>query len=344
MVKQVLVVKLGTAIISNKEGNIDKAIIRKVAAEIAKLSTKFNVVLVSSGAVGSGRKFFPNYKGTLSERKAAAAVGNPILIQRYQQYFELYGITVAQALCERMHFSNRPQFLQLKETFATFWDNKILPVVNENDLISNVEIKFSDNDELATLIAIGFDATAMILCTSTGGLLNANGQLIPHIEKVDAGIMQFVDESKSGPGLGGMLSKLTFTRLATTLGIPVCICGLNGKSPLQDALKGENGSFFEASNSNLRARQKWLLSGSVTLGSFTVDKGASKALAARKSLLTVGIQSIDGKFIAGEVVQLKNEEGLLLGVAKTKMDAAALQLQLKKKNVVAAHADDIVLF
>lgn len=106
------------------------------------------------------------------ERKAAAAVGNPILIQLYHKYFQQHSINVAQALCERVHFSNRTQFLQLKQTFATFWDNNIVPIVNENDLVSNVEIKFSDNDELATLIAIGFDASHLILCTSTGGVLD----------------------------------------------------------------------------------------------------------------------------------------------------------------------------
>ncbi|WP_315822359.1 hypothetical protein [Paraflavitalea speifideaquila] len=192
---KVLVVKLGTAVISNQEGNIDTHIIKKVADEIAVLSRQYRLVLVSSGAVGSGKKFLQDYKGSLSERKAAAAVGNPILIQLYAQYFKPHGITVAQALCERVHFSNRKQFLQLKETFTTFWQNGIVPVVNENDLVSNVEIKFSDNDELATLIAIGFDASALVLCTSAGGLLDDQKQVIPRIEKV-ASVMKYVSTEK----------------------------------------------------------------------------------------------------------------------------------------------------
>ncbi|GAO43208.1 glutamate 5-kinase [Flavihumibacter petaseus] len=344
MSKKVLVIKLGTAIISNKEGNIEKNIIRKIAAEIASLSKQYNVILVSSGAVGSGKKFLHNYKGTLSERKAAAAIGNPILIQQYRHYFQPFGITVAQALCERVHFSNRSQFLQLKETFETFWANQAIPVVNENDLVSNVEIKFSDNDELATLIAIGFDAAAMILCTSAGGLLDDQKKVIPRVKKIDASLQRFVDHTTSGVGLGGMLSKLTFTRLAVSLGITVIICGLSGSEPLSNALGGTNGTYFEPSSSTLRSRQKWLASGSVTLGTITVDKGAAKALQNRKSLLTVGIREVDGKFIAGEVVQLKDEDRTLLGVAKSKLDATLLREQLTHKNVVAAHADDIVLF
>lgn len=344
MSRKVLVVKLGTAVITNKEGNIDTAVIKKIAEEVAALSSAYHVVLVSSGAVGSGKKFLKDYKGTLSERKAAAAVGNPILIQLYHQHFQRHGITVAQALCERMHFSNRKQFLQLKQTFSTFWENNILPVVNENDLVSNVEIKFSDNDELATLIAIGFDAASLVLCTSTGGLLDDQNRVIPHIEKVDASVLKHVRPDKSGPGLGGMISKLTFTRLAISLGINVVICGLKGERPLNAALNGKNGSYFVPQKSNLGARQKWLASGSVTLGAIHVDKGAAKALQNRKSLLTVGISGADGKFVAGEVIQLMDEEGAILGVAKTKLDAASIKAQLRSKNVIAAHADDIVLF
>ena len=343
MSRKVLVVKLGTAVISNQAGNIDTGIIKKVADEIAALSAKYQVVLVSSGAVGSGKKFLQDYKGTLSERKAAAAVGNPILIQLYAQYFKPHGIPVAQALCERVHFSNRKQFLQLKETFTTFWQNGILPVVNENDLVSNVEIKFSDNDELATLIAIGFDASSLILCTSAGGLLDDQKQVIPRIDKV-ASVMKYVSTEKSGLGLGGMISKLTFTRLAASLGIQVVICGLKGDQPLTAALEGRNGSHFVPQSSTLGARQKWLASGSVTLGKIHVDKGAAKALQSRKSLLTVGITSVTGKFAAGEVVQLMDEEDNIMGVAKTRADAKAINSQLTVKNVIAAHADDIVLF
>jgi glutamate 5-kinase len=341
---KVLVIKLGTAVITNRDGNINTEVVKKVADQVARLSKEYNVIIVSSGAVGSGRRFLKNYKGTLPERKAAAAVGNPLLIQLYHQYLSRHGITVAQALCERVHFSNRPQFLQLKETFATFWQNNIIPVVNENDLVSNVEIKFSDNDELATLIAIGFDAPWLILCTSTGGLLDDNNQVIGRIEKVDPSVLKYVRADKSGPGLGGMISKLTFTRLATSLGINVAICGLTGADPLTDALEGKNGSFFIAQKSNLGARRKWLASGSVTLGTIRIDKGAARALQNRKSLLTVGISKAEGRFVAGEVIQLMDEEGNIIGVAKTKMRAQDINSHLKEKNILAAHADDIVMF
>jgi glutamate 5-kinase len=344
MQKPVIVIKLGTAVITNEEGVISHTIIKKVASEIAELFNTHRVVLVSSGAVGSGKIFIQNYKGSITERKAAAAVGNPLLIQLYQKHFSKYDIPVAQALCERHHFSNRFQFVQLKETFEAFWQNGILPIVNENDLVSNVELKFSDNDELATLIAVGFDAETLVICTSVGGFMDDAKNIIPRVEKIDGKVLGYVQTTKSSLGLGGMTSKLTFTRLATSLGIQVIICGLKGPAPFADALAGKNGTTFVSHASNLKARQKWLASGSITLGTLSVDKGAVKALQQRRSLLTVGVTHVQGKFAAGEVVQIKDEEESIIGVAKVKLDAAAIRDGISQKNVLAAHADDIVIF
>jgi glutamate 5-kinase len=141
-----------------------------------------------------------------------------------------------------------------------------------------------------------------------------------------------------------MVSKLTFTRLANSLGIGVIICGLNGDAPFEAALKGANGTTFTAQSSNLKARQKWLASGSITLGSIAVDKGAAKALLQRRSLLTVGVKRVDGRFSPGEVVQLMDDEENIIGVAKVKLDARSITESLSQRNVLAAHADDIVIF
>ena len=130
------------------------------------------------------------------QRKAAAAIGNPILIQLYRNYFQKQGLIVAQALCERGHFSNRNQFLQLKETFTTFWQNNVIPIVNENDVVNSQELKFSDNDELATLIAIGFDAESLLLCTSVGGLLDGSGNIIEEVENIKGETLSLVKKEK----------------------------------------------------------------------------------------------------------------------------------------------------
>ncbi len=120
--------------------------------------------------------------------------------------------------------------------------------------------------------------------------------------------------------------------------------GLSGESSLISALSGSRGTTFKPQKSNLKARKKWLASGSITIGSLQVDKGAEKALLNRKSLLTVGISNVKGTFSAGEVVQLINEEESIIGVAKVKLDAVQMSEQISKKNALAAHSDDIVIF
>lgn len=342
MHRRVLIIKLGSAVITNNSGNINKSVIKKIVADISHLSKQYKIVLVSSGAVSSGKKYLQNYKGTLLQRKVAAAIGNPILIQLYRSYFQKHGLTVAQALCERGHFSNRKQFLQLKDTFNTFWESNIVPVVNENDVISSQELKFSDNDELATLLAIGFDAQTLMLCTAVGGLQDASKNIIREVTTVNKETLAFVSNEKSDTGLGGMLSKLTFTKLATSLGIKVIMCGLQSKKPFTDALNNTSGTHFPAQKSTLKNRQKWLASGSITLGNIHLDTGAAKAITGRKSLLTVGITKVEGNFSAGEVVQLMSED-TITGVAKTRLGATEIKKLLKEKNIIAAHANDIVL-
>ena len=156
--KSVIVIKFGTASITTASGGINEKIIAEIARQVAELQPYYSIVLVSSGAVGAGKEFLKNFKGSLIERKAAAAIGNPLLLAVYGKYFQKYGISIAQSLCERHHFANRNQFLQLKETYNELWKNGIIPIANENDVVSNLELKFSDNDELATLIATGFGA------------------------------------------------------------------------------------------------------------------------------------------------------------------------------------------
>jgi glutamate 5-kinase len=194
------------------------------------------------------------------------------------------------------------------------------------------------------LTAIGFDAEALIICTSVGGFMDPGKRIIPLVAKIDSTILGYARKEKSSLGLGGMVSKLTFARLAGSLGIKVIICGLDGKAPFAAALAGDAGTSFLPQASNLKARQKWLASGSITFGSIFVDKGADKALRQRRSLLSVGIRKVQGKFAAGEVVQLTDEEENIIGVAKVKLGAAEVSASLTSKNVMVAHADDIVIF
>jgi glutamate 5-kinase len=342
MSKPILVIKFGSSSITHANGEVNELTLAKIAEQVATLSSQYSIVLVSSGAVAAGKSALHNYKATLSERKAAAAIGNPILIAKYSHYFQKYGISIAQSLCERHHFSERESFLQLKETYQELWRSGVIPIANENDVVSNVELKFSDNDELATLIATGFGAEKLLISTSVGGLLDAQGQIIRHVERIDSNILNVVNSETSSTGLGGMISKLTFTRLATRMGIKVVIFGLDQGKGIIDALHEEIGTVFEAEEASLTARQKWLASGSLIAGKVVLDKGAVKAIQNRKSLLSVGVTEYLGEFDKGEVIEILDAQKNPIAVARAR--CSKIELQQAKQGMEVAHADDIVLY
>ena len=343
MAKPILVLKFGTASITTGKGDLDEVVIKEIARQVAVIHEQYNIVIVSSGAVGAGKKFLKNYSGTLNEKKAAASIGNPLLMNTYSKYFSPYGISIAQSLCERHHFSNRDQFLQLQQTYQKLWASNIIPIANENDVVSNLELKFSDNDELATLIAAGFGATKILFSTSVPGVLDASGQVIDKLDTSDKKVLLLANKEKSATGLGGMTSKLNFARLANLMGIEVVIFGIRTGDGILKALKGETGTLCQAQKINLSARKKWLASGSLVSGRIQIDAGAYKALQKRGSLLAVGIKKILTGFENGEIIEILDEENNTLAVAKSKVASSALAKDLNLKNLEVAHADNIVL-
>jgi glutamate 5-kinase len=343
MTKPVLVLKFGTASITKATGEPNEPIMVDIARQVAALHPHYRIVLVSSGAVGAGKALIRDYRGDITQRKAAAAVGNLLLLNQYSRFFSIYGISIAQSLCERHHFANRDQFLQLKQTYEELWANDLIPIANENDVVSNRELKFSDNDELATLIAVGFGAEAMMLCTSVGGLLDANGQIIRQVMDFDERIFGVVRTDKSSLGLGGMASKLTFAKLATRMGIRVVIFGLNEPDSIGRALRSEIGTEFIPNATALSARNRWLGSGSLVVGRVRVDAGAVRALQQRRSLLAVGVREVLGEFAAGEMVEIIDDEQTTVAVARTRISSELLLQQLNQQNVDVANANDIVL-
>ncbi len=314
-----------------------------IARQVASIHQDHHIVLVSSGAVAAGKKLLRNYTGTISERKAAAAIGNPLLLNKYSGYFAPYGIHIAQSLCERQHFSNRDQFLQLKKTYEDLWANDIIPIANENDVVSNLELKFSDNDELATLIAVGFGASVLLFSTSVPGVLDADGEVIREIPVIDKKALGLANKEKSSLGLGGMVSKLTFARLATRMGIKVVIFGIRTGDGILNAIKEQTGTLCHPQKCSMPARKKWLASGSLVTGSLQVDAGASKALQNGHSLLAVGVKAIVDKFEQGEVFEIQDDNGVTIAVGRSKISSEEIAANLKTQKLVIASADDIVL-
>lgn len=318
-------------------------VIQGIASQVAFIHKDYNVVIVSSGAVAAGKRFLKNYSGTLNEKKAAASIGNPLLLNTYAKYFSSHGIAIAQSLCERHHFSNRDQFLQLKRTYEELWNSDIIPIANENDVVSNLELKFSDNDELATLIAAGFGASQLLFSTSVPGVLDSSGMVIPELNTSDKKVLLLANKEKSSSGLGGMTSKLNFARLANQIGIRVVIFGIRTNNGILMALDGKTGTLCLPQKSTLTARKKWLASGSLVRGRVQIDSGACKALLKRHSLLAVGIKVVLSNFENGEIIEILDEENNVVAVAKSKIDSAMLVGDTKMKNLEVAHTDNIVL-
>lgn len=341
--KPILVLKFGTASITTKDGNLNEPIIQTICEQIAQLHRHYHIVLVSSGAVAAGKKWINEFSGELTQRKAAAAVGNPLLLNTYAQYFAPHGIPIAQSLCERHHFANRHQFLQLQRTYQELWENNIIPIANENDVVNNLELKFSDNDELATLIAVGFGADVLLFSTSVPGVLDTDGNVIPEIKLFDAQTLQLARKEKSAVGLGGMTSKLTFARLATQMGIKAVIFGLNVENAISKAIEGKIGTVCWPQDCQISARNKWLASGSIISGKLQIDAGAEKAILKRNSLLAVGVKQVLQHFEVGEVFEILNENNEPIAVAKSKVNSTILIGDAKLQNQEIAHTDDIVL-
>ena len=343
MNKSLVVLKIGTSAITKKDGFLDEPVMVEIARQVAQLHKEYRLVIVSSGAVGTGKQYLPSFSGKLIERKAAAAIGNPLLLQKYAQFFAPYNIAIAQSLFERRHFADRKAFLQIRETYEELWANNIIPIANENDVVNDLELRFSDNDELASLIAIGFGASSLLLGTSVEGVLDTTDKIIPQIKIVDQKILSLARKDTSSLGLGGMISKLTFARLATGMGIKVSIFGIKKANGILEAMKDQYGTVCLAQPSSLSARKKWLASGSLVAGGLQIDHGAVKALRNRKSLLAVGMVKIVAPFEAGEVIEILDPEMEILALARTRKSAQELNQLTNKTNIEIAHADEIVL-
>jgi glutamate 5-kinase len=237
--------------------------------------------------------------------------------------------------------------LQLKKTLETLWKNNVIPIANENDVMSDKELKFSDNDQLAMMIAINLGAQKILFGTNAPGLWDENKKVIPVIETFDARIFSLVrpNESTAG-GLGGMATKLTYADMATKYGVEAII--FSGKTPqsILTSMNGETGTCCKPQGCQIPARKKWLAVSSLSLGKIFVDEGAAQAIKNRKSLLSVGAKKIKGAFEKNAVIQLcvPAQPDTPLAMAQAEMSSVDSKKSLTQKtSVVLAHADKIVL-
>ncbi|GJM30886.1 MAG: glutamate 5-kinase [Cyclobacteriaceae bacterium] len=343
MSKPIVILKIGTASITTDSGVLDEAVMVEIARQLGTLHDQYNWIVVSSGAVGNGKSYLRNYQGSIIERKAAAAIGNPILLQKYAQFLSPYKISIAQSLCERTHFSKEEQFNQLKQTFMELWKNGVIPIANENDVVSNLELKFSDNDELATLLAVGFGASMLLLGTSVAGVIDRDGKTLSQISNIDEQILSLATNNLSSNGLGGMISKLTFARLATKMGIQTVIFDIRKSGGILEAIQKKTGTVCLAHQGSKKQRQRWLSSGNIVRGKVVIKKETLQLLQDGKGLLNKHVSEIVEPFAKGEVFEILDSQRRSVAVARSLVTSNSITSNDSSEKALATESEIILL-
>ncbi len=318
-----IVVKVGTNVITTKNGELDLEILQQLTAQIAELQKQgIQIILVSSGAVGAGRSVV-KLSGTIAPvaaRQVLASTGQIKLISTYNELFAEHGLVTAQILVTKSDFSDRLHYLNMQTCFSSLLQQNIIPVVNENDAVSVTELMFTDNDELSGLIASMMDVEGYIILSHVDGLFDmqsGNGTIIPVIDPSTKHFHQYIQPGKSEFGRGGMLTKCHIAQKLSRLGITVHIA--NGRTPdiLLSILEGEqNGTKFLPQKAT-HGPKRWIAnSEGMEKGAVTVNMGAEMALVAgnrANSLLPVGIESVEGRFLKGDIIKICATDGTIIG-------------------------------
>ncbi len=318
-----VVVKIGTSSLTDHTtGDLKLAVIGGLAEELTRLRRLgWQVVLVSSGAVGVGAKRLgmTNRPTTLEGKQATAAVGQGILMSLYDRFFSLLDQPVAQILLTRADLIDRDRYLNIYRTLHELFTLGVIPVINENDTVAVEELKFGDNDTLSARVSNLVKAKWLILFTDVAGLYSANphidpeAQLIPEVGQVSTELDELTIGKGAGSnwGTGGMATKLEAARIAMAGGITMVITDGGIPQNLPKILAGEAiGTKFLPQKDPMNSRQLWIAYGLVPQGKLLLDKGAVQAIQTQgKSLLPAGIKMIEGNFKAQSLVDLCDLKG-----------------------------------
>ena len=346
---------MGSNVLTKTKDALDIERIKSLAQQIGELIKQgIEVILVSSGAVASGRSLITPHAKTdeISKRQLLAAVGQIKLINIYAEMFAKQGILCAQVLVTKEDFRDREHYINMKNCMMALLQNNVIPILNENDVISVSELMFTDNDELAGLVSGMTDAGKLIILSNVDGIYNgspadAASAVIDIIEYGDNDFEHYISTEKSNFGRGGMLTKCSMAHKVASLGIPVQIA--NGKTDniLLDIIAGKPvGTLFKPKK-NTSSIKKWVAhSEGFEKGIVYIDAGAEKALQSAKptSLLPVGIIKIGGTFKKGDIIKIANSEGNSIGIGKAQYNSDKAREVMKKKNEKAfIHYDYLFL-
>jgi len=314
-----VVIKIGSTVVAGGNSGVNQRRIAAISAEIAKLmEAGREVVVVTSGAVasGMGKLGLTEKPKAIELKQAAAAVGQSSLIRMYEKNLAKHGINVGQMLLTSADLSDRRRFLNARNTLQKLIEYKVVPVINENDTVSVEELKFSDNDNLAALVTNLAEADTLVILSDVDGLFdkdpgNKDAKIMHDVPRITAEIERMAGGSCSAFGTGGMCSKLAAAKKAAVRGAACFI--INGKKPgnIGALFAGEAvGTFFMPSDEHLTSKKHWIAHMSRGKGKVVVDDGAARAIKGKgKSLLASGIKSVEGRFKAGDAVEVCDLKG-----------------------------------
>ena len=313
------VVKVGSALLTDEGRGIDDAVIDNLVEELAALRSRGReVLLVSSGAVAAGllRLGETRRPAHLHELQAAAAVGQSALLQRYEQAFGARGYLTAQILLGHDDVEARDRYLNARGTLNSLLARGVIPIVNENDTVVTREIRFGDNDTLAALVANLVDADVLVLLTDQAGLFDADPRREPAATRIEHALaadpsLDAMAGDGGDLGRGGMITKLRAARLAACSGTQTLIAGGRSRRVLQRLAAGDTlGTWLESGSAPRNARRQWLAGLVTCRGVVEIDEGAAEVLrSSGKSLLPVGVRSVDGRFRRGDVLLCRDARG-----------------------------------
>lgn len=364
---ELLVIKVGSKVLLEADGRLNYAHIAHLVEQISHLKKNHKkIVFVSSGAVGAGMEALSLKKRPkdLPTLQAAAAIGQVRLMRAYEELFASFDVMVGQVLLTHDDLNNRTRHLNIKHTLHALLEKGAIPIINENDTVSVDEIKFGDNDVLASLVAMLLEAKALILLTTAQGFMikkeNGEEERLPHIVELNEDVLKHIETHKEGLSMGGMESKLkAAANMIHVGGIAVIAPGLLPKV-LEQLFLGENigtlvGKPDIGPEQKMPGRKRWIAFYHRPKGALVVDEGAKAALLSKgKSLLSVGILSVSGMFSKGSVIEIIDPNGCCFAKGITKLShqeiKTLLMLQEKPResegvypNPEVIHRDDMAL-
>lgn len=318
-----VIIKIGSALLIDKDnGQLRVDWLEGIAQDVAFLRERgYQVILVSSGSIGLGRRILNlSMSKKLEENQAAAAVGQIELATAYRTILGRLDIPMAQILLTYGDTEERRRYLNARNTINRLLELNVVPMINENDTVATDEVRYGDNDRLAARVASMCEADCLFLLSDIDGLYtadpnhNAQAKLIDEVRQITGDIEAMAGEPVStGFGAGGMITKIAAAKIAVASGCNMVITNGTAHSPIQKYFAGAKGTWFHASGNPLAAKKKWIGASLDISGKLVIDDGAVAALKSGKSLLPAGIVAVEGAFERGDTIRIISNGGDIIG-------------------------------